>query len=80
MTWDEFSDLMAGLGESAPIVRLAQVRTEMDPEALKAFSPEQRRERAAWQRRRASRMDEESVTRAISSMQESFRKMFGGDR
>lgn len=77
MGWDEFSDLVAGLNESTPLARVAQVRTESDPEALKKMTPEQRRMRAEWQRSRALARTQEDVTGFVSSMQKAFENMFG---
>ena len=77
MSWDEFSDLVAGLGENTPLVRIAQIRTETDPEAIKNLTPEQRRMRSEWQRRKASRMPESDVTAFVSSIQKAFAAMFG---
>ena len=77
MTWDEFRDLLSGLNESTALVRVAQIRTETDPETLKQLSPEQRRMRSEWMRRRALSRPEKDVTAAISSMQQAFATMFG---
>ena len=75
MPWDEFRDLVAGLTEATPLARVAQIRTERDPEALKAFTPEQRRMRAEWQRRRAMERPQSDVDSFIAAMQGTFRTM-----
>ena len=76
MGWDEFCDLVAGLNESTPLVRVAQIRTEGDPERLKHFTPSQRRMRAEWQRRRALARPRAETESFIGTMQETFAKLF----
>jgi hypothetical protein len=51
MAWDEFCTLLSGLNENTPLVKMAQVRKERDPEVLKTFTEEQRRINAEWQRK-----------------------------
>ena len=77
MPWDEFCDLVSGLNESTPLVRVAQIRTENDREALKSFTPEQRRMRAEWQRKRAMERPKSDVEAFLASMQGAFAQMFG---
>ena len=79
MTWDEFSDLLNGLNESTPLVRVAQIRTETKPEALREFTPSQLRMRSEWQREQAKRKSREEVDNAISTMQRAFEAMWGQD-
>lgn len=79
MAWDEFGDLVAGLNEQTPLVRVAMIRTETDPEAIRQFSPEQRRMRREWQRRGAARRPQEEVDRFMGAFQESMARMFGGE-
>ena len=77
MSWDEFSDLVGGLNEQTALVRVAQIRTESDRETLKNFTPEQRRMRSEWQRRRALAMPQSEVDAALDAMSKAFAKMFG---
>lgn len=77
MTWDEFADLLCGLNETTPLVRVAQIRTETDPETLKDFTPAQHRMRSDWQRRQALKKDSGQVEKAISNMQQAFANMWG---
>ena len=77
MGWDEFSDLIGGLTDDTPLIRLAQLRTERDPERLKALTPEQRKVRNEWQVRRAKRRSAEEVANFIEQMQGGLAKMFG---
>lgn len=76
MDWDEFSDLVAGLSEDTPLIKMAMVRTESRPEALEQFTPGQLKERAEWQRRRALKRPRQETEKAILDLQETFKKMF----
>lgn len=78
MGWDEFSDLLSGLNESTPLVKVALIRTESDPERIRAMSPEQRAMRAEWQRRRALNRPEEETRAFVEDMQAALARMFGG--
>ena len=77
MDWDEFCDLVSGLNETTPLVRVAQIRTESDPETLKRFTPEQRAMRREWQRRKALRRPETETRDFLADMQEAMAKLFG---
>lgn len=77
MGWDEFSDLVSGLNEETPLVRVAQIRTEKDPEAIKKFTPEQRRMRSEWQRQRALARPRAETANFLNVMQSAFAEMFG---
>ena len=77
MAWGEFADLLSGLNETTPLVRVAQIRTESDPERLKAFTPEQRAMRAEWQRRKALSRPQAETDAFLSQVQGTLREMFG---
>lgn len=47
-SWDEFADLLAGLGEKTPLGRAVAIRSEDDEEILKAFTPAMLEERRKW--------------------------------
>ena len=77
MSWDEFSDLIAGLNEQTSLVRVAQIRTESDPERLKEFTPEQRAMNTEWRRRRAQMRSETDVKAFMEKIQQALQNMFG---
>lgn len=77
MGWDEFSDLVSGLNEDTPLVRVAQVRTESDAERVRELSADQRRMRSEWQRRRAAARSNEDVAGFLSAMQRAFENLYG---
>lgn len=76
MPWDEFADLLSGLGEQTPLVRVAQIRTETDSERIRAMTPEQRRMRADWQRRRAARRTPAETEAFVSMLQAAVAEAF----
>ena len=43
MKWDEFKDLLTGIGPETPLGRIVAIRAEDDKEMLKQFTPEQNR-------------------------------------
>ena len=77
MGWEEFADLLGGLNEQTPLARVAMIRTESDPERVRAMTPEQRRMRAEWRRRRAHARTPGEVERFLSAMQGAFASLSG---
>ena len=77
MDWDELCDLLAGLNEQTPLVRIAQIRTETDRDALKEFTPEQRRIRSEWQQRKARKVKRDDARTFVAQVQTAFENMFG---
>lgn len=55
MSWDEFCTLLSGLGPKTPLGGLVSIRSENDKEILKHFTPEQKKIRSDWQRRKAKK-------------------------
>ncbi len=53
MKWDEFKDMLSGLGPDTPLGRIVSIRAEDDPEILEYFNSEQKRIRTEWRTRRA---------------------------
>lgn len=78
MRWDEFKALLSGLSPDTPLGRIVSIRAEDDPDALKNFTPEQRRIRSEWRLHQADRKTEEDVEHALSEMLNAFRKMAEG--
>lgn len=56
MKWDEFANLLSGLGPDTALGRIVAIRTEEDKEILKNFTLEQHRIRNEWKRRRAKQI------------------------
>lgn len=56
MSWDEFCTLLSGLGPKTPLGEVAQIRSEKDKEILKHFTPQQKKIRSDWQRRKIKKV------------------------
>ena len=53
MKWEEFRDLLVGIGPDTALGRIVSIRAEDRKEILENFTPEQHRVRNAWQSRHA---------------------------
>ena len=78
MPWEEFQDLLSGLGNDTPLGRMVAIRSEKDPEVLKQFSPEQHRIRNDWQRRLAKKKTPEQTMEALEGIKKALIAMAGG--
>lgn len=52
MQWDEFCTLLSGLKADTPLGGIVSIRSEKDKEILKHFTPEQKKIRNDWQKRK----------------------------
>lgn len=77
MPWEEFKDLLTGLGPDTPLGRIVQIRTEDDEEAIKYFTKEQREIRNKWRNKVAKQRSREDVQTFLDSMLEAFKNMAG---
>ena len=48
MKWDEFRDLLIGIGPDTALGRVVEIRSENSKEILESFTPEQHRIRNEW--------------------------------
>lgn len=78
MKWDEFKDMMSGLGPDTPLGRIVAIRSENDPEVLKRFGPEQKRIRMEWRTKTAKAMSQEDMDSFLESMKEALVYAAGG--
>ena len=72
MKWDEFKDMLSGLGPDTPLGRMVSIRSEDDPEILEHFSPEQKRIRKEWRTRTAKAMSQEDIDSFLESMKKAL--------
>ena len=79
MKWDEFKDLLAGLGPETPLGRIVAIRSEEDKDMLKHFTKDQMRIRSEWERRKAKAVTQERMDVALEQMKQAFIYMAGGD-
>ena len=68
----EFRALLEGLGPDTPLGRIVSIRSEQDKDVLKNFTPEQRRIRNEWRKRKAEEISEEDLDKVL----ESFKNLF----
>lgn len=53
MSWDEFSSLLSGIKPDTPLGNIVSIRSETNKDILKNFTPEQKKIRNDWHRRKA---------------------------
>lgn len=75
MKWDEFRDLLVGIGPETPLGRIVSIRSETDKDILKQFSREQHRIRNEWRRRRAKQVLPGNMEEALNSFKRAFISM-----
>lgn len=86
MKWDEFKDLLAGIGPDTALGRIVSIRSEDRKEILEHFTPEQKRIRNAWQSRHAKfiadNISKEQMDAQLNAMKMGFLRMagLGGDK
>lgn len=56
MSWDEFCTLLAGLKHDTPLGNIVSIRNETDKEILKHFTPQQKKIRSDWQKRKVKKV------------------------
>lgn len=78
MKWDEFTDLLSGLGPDTALGRIVAIRAENDEEILKHFTPEQSRIRNEWRNKAAKNVSVADRDRFLEEMKQEFIKMAGG--
>lgn len=78
MKWREFSYLLGGLDHKTPLGRIATIRAENDPEALKQFSPQMRRIRSEYRSKAAKKRTPKDTASFIESMKQALISMAGG--
>lgn len=75
MSWDEFCTLLSGLKPDTPLGNIVSIRSETDKEILKHFTPQQKKIKSDWQKRKIPKItDAEQYNRDM----EMFEKMFAG--
>lgn len=81
MKWDEFRDLLVGIGPDTALGRIVSIRAEEDEDILKNFTQEQHRIRNEWKRKRArilEKMTDRTAMEAdLAGIKASFMRMAG---
>lgn len=79
MKWDEFKDLLSGLGPDTPLGRIVAIRAEDDEEILKHFTKEQRRIRNEWRQKQANKVAKEELDSVLDAIKNALVSMAGGE-
>lgn len=58
MSWQEFCTLLSGLLPETPLGKIVAIRAEKDPKVLQKFTPEQKKVRNEWMKRRMQKIRE----------------------
>ena len=81
MKWDEFRDLLVGIGPDTALGRIVSIRAEEDEDILKNFTQEQHRIRNEWKRKRArilEKMTDRTAMEAdLAGIKAAFMRMAG---
>ena len=82
MSWNEFCTLLSGLLPDTPLGRIVSIRAEKDLQVLKNFSPDQKKIRSDWQRRKLQRMKEnpETYRRYVDQFQAFCKAAFSNEQ
>lgn len=78
MKWDEFSDLLSGLGPETPLGRIVSIRSEEDEDVLKHFTNEQKKIRNKWRAKRTKKVSKQELESVLESLKSAFVSMAGG--
>lgn len=77
MPWEEFKQLLMGVGPDTPLGRIVAIRSEKDKKVLKHFTKEQRRIRNEWMQKRAKKISEAEMIKVLEEFKKGFMKMAG---
>lgn len=78
MKWDEFRDLLVGIGPETALGRIVAIRSEENEEILKNFTPEQKRVRNEWRRKKAKNVKPEDMEKILEGFKQAFISLAGG--
>ena len=71
MKWDEFKDLLIGIGPETPLGE--------DKDILDHFTPEQHRIRNEWRANRAKKVAPDNMAAVLDQLKNAFISLAGGD-
>lgn len=80
MKWDEFRDMLVGLGPDAALGRIVSIRAEDRKEMLEQFTPDQLRIRSEWRSKWAKQMaktNSQQMDVALEAIRQGFLQMAG---
>lgn len=80
MKWNEFRDMLVGLGPDTALGRIVSIRAEDRKEMLEQFTPEQLRIRSEWRSKWAKQMaktNSQQMDAALEAIKQGFLQMTG---
>lgn len=77
MKWDEFKDLLIGLGPKTALGRIVSIRSEQDPRCFKALYKRTKPNRNDWLRRKTKKVSEEELAEVLERLKDTFIHMAG---
>ncbi len=80
MPWEEFRQMLIGIGPDTALGRIVAIRAEKDKSILDKFSPEQRRIRNEWLLRSAKAKNPEQTGDFLEQMKQAFIQLAGGGK
>lgn len=78
MKWDEFKDLLIGIGPETPLGRIVSIRAEDDKDMLKHFTKEQHSIRNAWRARGVKNVSTGDMESILEQLKQAFIDMDRG--
>ena len=76
MSWDEFVSLLSGLKPDTPLGSMVSIRSEKNKDILKNFTPEQRKIRNDWQRRKIKKITNmEQYNKDMNMFEQMFKSL-----
>ena len=77
MPWDEFTNLLSALGRDTPLVQMALIRKETDPDVIKNFTEEQKEENRRWREKIREKYSAQHMSKEeVEARYEKIRSMF----
>lgn len=78
MPYSEFCSYLSGIMPDTPLGRIVSIRSEENEEILKNFTPEQKRIKSEWDRKRVSTVSQEDYVKVINDFKEMFKNLAKG--
>lgn len=78
LSYQEFISLLGGLMHDTPLGMVVSIRSEKDAKAIKEFTPDQKRIRNEWIKRKNKKLKEDPAAYNAywSNLQKQFKQMF----
>lgn len=79
MSWNEFCSLLTGIMYDTPLGRVVDIRSQKDKKIIEQFSPEEKRIRDEWLKRKHKKMqgNQETYNEFWSNFQQTMKELYG---